>query len=82
MNKKLVDLISVFSGFITIATAFGLFISPKTAKTLGFSGASLTTIFWVSLAVVCVSGSSSFYQRKIVKKQIQIGGRNNSQNMS
>lgn len=82
MSKKLVDLVSVFSGIITIATAFGMFISPKAAKSLGLSGVSLTTMFWVSLAITCLSGSSSIYQRKIVKKQTQFGGRNNSQNMS
>jgi uncharacterized iron-regulated membrane protein len=83
MGQFITNAISIISGLLAIVAALGLTISNDLAKMLSLTGVPLSVLFGVSLIIALFSGGAAYLQRNnVTKKQTQIGGKNNSQNMS
>lgn len=79
MKLKLIDMVSLLSGLITIATGFSAF------GDIHISPLGLFILAAITLAL-SISGSVKYHtiindHSSTSKKQTQIGGNNNSQNM-
>lgn len=83
MVQFLTNLISIIAGLLAIISALGLTVSNDLANILSITGIPLSVIFGVSCLIAFVSVGSAYYHRSTVtKKQTQLGGKNNIQNMS
>jgi hypothetical protein len=82
MVQFLISFISIIAGLLAIISALGLTVSNDLENILSITGIPLSVIFGVSCLIAFLSSGSAYYHRSTVtKKQIQLGGKNNTQKM-